>query len=880
MYQNTILRTRLVGMYHTADKFFVGIVESNAKRCICIDRIACYNLDGLEGRYIHIIAGNPVFVRHHVSVECRNHISFVPFEPIGNVHGHIIHIAITTGAGIGGISLLRAGGRGDGGGVGVSCFGAANGAYAVGKAMPAVLHGAVGVGVALEEVFGERLGQERVPLGVDVYAVAARLAYVGVLRSMVINAAVLVGVEDGNAVLCADLKDRRAKLTKRVALLIDLVLRPVVSSSRDGIPGGDQGRDEDEFRLCVGLLLAKGLDLLAPCAHGAVDRGGVLASLFAKQIIAVLCLVPIVDAHHDRDERRSVREVIQLFDVAGTVPARAKHGSACAAVDGARAQKIGKKGDVILGSDRGSDARRDAVTDADDGLARIEIRGTGIGNLDLRCITRDARVARLDLAADRAAAQVLPLRVTARRRDLGPRGEGVLRREKIDRVMLLISRHGQIERDGTLGCGDVAVLRKLGIHLVARQRLQHAVLVKPGHANAVCGTAVIGVFAQRGSPDAIPCLYRESNRPAVPIRSITPAVYGIVDVFGLESRPEVGARANVIGKLLQMPVCVELALYGNDKVSRHVLNINPTVFIARIRNIHTAHRDADGQIVSRKRFREAVSCGDALIVRERCGGLIQFMRYGINRVLTCLNFHVAKQLFHHRGGDEVHALGVGVNAVGEHSRRDAAPAQIQRGNAVVVTDRLHHGDVEVEFCLGGIARHGVGGDGEDLGVGVKMLQTQDRGHVGVRKAIPLGCGQICLGGRGGGIKAAKGYSAADVVARSEEQDHVGRAVCAEVLNARERGHSGVLAEVSGVAVDKVADGGACPAIVDAQLGVKILNELHPPGLVDVGEQIVLRIARTVSKIEAVGLGNVALEGGGACRKNGDHLALIRLGVRV
>ena len=51
-----------------------------------------------------------------------------------------------------------------------------------------------------EEVFGERLGQERVPLGVDVYAVAARLAYVGVLRSMVINAAVLVGVEDGNAV--------------------------------------------------------------------------------------------------------------------------------------------------------------------------------------------------------------------------------------------------------------------------------------------------------------------------------------------------------------------------------------------------------------------------------------------------------------------------------------------------------------------------------------------------------------------------------------------------------------------------------------------------------------------------------------------------------
>ena len=299
-------------------------------------------------------------------------------------HVHVrIHVALSARTGVGGVSLFRAGGRRDGGGVGVLCLGAANGAYAVGKAMPAVRYGAVGVGVALEQVFGERLGQERVPLGVDVYAVAARLAYVVVLGIVIINAAILVGVEDGNAVLRADLEDRRAKLTKRVALLVDLVLRPVASSSRDGIPGGDQGRDEDELRLRVGLLLTKGLDLFAPCAHGAVDRGGVLASLFAKAVGVSLRGVPIVNAHHDRDERRSAREVIQLFDVAGAGSARAKHGSACAAVDGVRAQKIGKKGDVILGSGRGSDARRDAVTDADDGLARIEIRGTGTGDLDL-----------------------------------------------------------------------------------------------------------------------------------------------------------------------------------------------------------------------------------------------------------------------------------------------------------------------------------------------------------------------------------------------------------------------------------------------------------------------------------------------------------------
>ena len=92
----------------------------------------------------------------------------------------------------------------------------------------------------------------------------------------------------------------------------------------------------------------------------------------------------------------------------------------------------------------------------------------------------------MGLTADRAGAQVLALLVTARRRDLDPRGEGVLPIEEVDLPLVGARPHGDVDGNRALGGDQIsAVLGKFGIGLGGAERFGNAVRAEEGRANAV-----------------------------------------------------------------------------------------------------------------------------------------------------------------------------------------------------------------------------------------------------------------------------------------------------------------------------------------------------------------------------------------------------------
>ena len=126
----------------------------------------------------------------------------------------------------------------------------------------------------------------------------------------------------------------------------------------------------------------------------------------------------------------------------------------------------------------------------------------------------------------------------------------------------------------------------------------------------------------------------------------------------------------------------------------------------------------------------------------------------------------------------------------------------------------------------------------------------------------------------GRIKAACRDTATHVVTCSEEQNDVGRAVSPQILDSGDGCHCGIGSKVARVDVLRIEYLRAGPAVVDAQLGTKLCNHLHPPGFVHVGQQIVLGISGSVCQVKAVRLGNVAGKGRGACGQNRNDLVLV------
>ena len=222
----------------------------------------------------------------------------------------------------------------------------------------------------------------------------------------------------------------------------------------------------------------------------------------------------------------------------------------------------------------------------------------------------------------------------------------------------------------------------------------------------------------------------------------------------------------------------------------------------------------------------------------------------------------------------IHTLGVGVDLIGQHIKGDTTIAQRQIFHTVMRADRFKNRSVLIKLCLGYVARHCIGAHGNDLCVGIEILQPHDSRHVRVRQGVPLGGSQIHRRGCGCGIKAARRDAAPHVVACAKEQDNVGRAVCTKVLDTGDGCHSGVGTQVARILILGIQHLRAGPAVVDAQLCAKLGDGLHPPSLRHVGQQIILRITGTVRQIEAICHGDVACEGRGAGGEDRNHFPVI------
>ena len=436
--------------------------------------------------------------------------------------------------------------------------------------------------------------------------------------------------------------------------------------------------------------------------------------------------------------------------------------------------------------------------------------------------------------------------------------------------MLLIVSHGHIQCHGPFGSGNIAILCKFIVNRVAVQGCQNAVLVKPGHADTVGGAAIFGVSADGSRPNAISCLHREGNGPGGACGGVTPAAGGVIDVFRCQCLPQVGACADLGGKLLQMTVGIKFALGSDHQIAGNIGNADLSVSVGGSRNIHAAH--GDGNFISRNRFFKSLTDRNALVIMSGCFCAGQVMGNGIDSVLPCFRFERRGQRIDHGFGNVVHTLGVGVDAIRQHVEGHAAIAQVQILYTVMVADGLDYRAVGIQLCLRDIAGHSIGAHDQDFRIGIEMLQPHNGRHIGIGKGSPLGSRQVHFGGGRGGIKAAYAHAASHIVACPEEQDHIRRAVGTQILDAGQGSHGSIGTQITGIGVLGIQHPGAGPAVIDTQLGIQFLDDLHPPGFIHISQQISLGIPGTMGQIEPIRLRDVPGKGGGAGTENGDDLA--------
>ena len=446
--------------------------------------------------------------------------------------------------------------------------------------------------------------------------------------------------------------------------------------------------------------------------------------------------------------------------------------------------------------------------------------------------------------------------------------------EDIHRIMRLVIGHGHIQRHSPFGCGNIAVLGKFGVHSLTADGVYRAVLVKPRHPHAVGRTAVFGVGPQRGRPDTVPRLDREGDGQACSGDRVSPPAGGVIDILRLQFCPQVGPGAHFVRQLLQMAVCGKFSPGRNDDIPGHIGDVDGLVFVNACSDVLPAHGDRYGQATAADALRKRRSRRNALIVMLRCFRRAELVGHGEDPVLALIHGHIFDQLVQYGVGDLVHALRVRMDPIRKHIKGHTAVAQVQILHSIMVADRLDYCTIFVQLRRRGVTGHGVGRHGYDLGIGIEVFQAQAGGCVRIGKAAPLGRGQVDLRGRAGRVKGPQCDSAANVISGAEEEDHIGRSVAPQILDAGQGGHGGIRAQVPRVSILRVGHLRTRPTVVDTQFGIQFVDDLHPPRFINVCQQIVLRIPGTVGQIEPVGFRDVSGKGGRAGRKDRDDFARI------
>ena len=460
---------------------------------------------------------------------------------------------------------------------------------------------------------------------------------------------------------------------------------------------------------------------------------------------------------------------------------------------------------------------------------------------------------------------------------------GVFQAQQVKLVGVVGGPHGDADGCGTGGGGQAAVFGKFRINPVGTHGFQNLFRTKPGDPDAVHGAAVISGSAKGSGIEPVAGIHGDGDGEDLAGGVDTPAGDGVILTVVFQNGPEVGAGAEIFGELPKIGGIFgdALACGGDDQRAGDGADGDGTAGIAGGGDVLSAHGDGHGEVFTGDIGAEGLSVGDALDVSAGAGCAGEGMGDGMDGVLAGFQTAVFQQRFDGGGTDQVHAVLAGMDAVRQVCGGDAAFAQVHIGHIIVLTDGGED-CVALGQLFAGIVAGGVGGQqAQDLGLGVKMLQAQEGMHISVRQIIPLLRGQVRCGGGGGGIERADPGHMGQIVGAAVEQNHIGGAVAAQVFDPGQIAHGGVLAGGAGGDGGGTAASGPAPAVVDTQSGTQSIDDLHPPGFLDLGQQVVLGIPGQMLQVEAVRHGDVPGKGGNAVAKDGDDLSLksFQIGVR-
>ena len=453
---------------------------------------------------------------------------------------------------------------------------------------------------------------------------------------------------------------------------------------------------------------------------------------------------------------------------------------------------------------------------------------------------------------------------------------GVFTVENVNLIIITDRPHRNTDDCSTRGSCQIPILRKLFIDLIGTHCFQQTFRIKPCSADSVDAAAVCARRAEGCRINPIPFNHREGHGVNLTGAVNTPAIHGVILRIVLQFCPQVGTRTNAFGQLLQVIFIHRLhaALRCDHKIAGHFRDAYNTIFVNITCNVHAAHGDGHGDILACNRRHKGSAVAYALIIAQAAFRTVQAMDDGMDNVFTRFHLAFAQQHIHYRCGNVVHARRVGVDAVGQIAHRDAAVPQIHIGNAVMLANLCQHRIGLCQLICGVIGLGVCGQHGNNRCLRIIIAQAQQRMYIAIRQIIPLfGCqiyGRRCRAR----IKGAYLGHMRKVVGAAVEQNHIGSAVGPHILNSGQIVHSGIFTGRTGRNRMSTADGCAAPAVIDTQLGIQCADHLHPPGFIDIGQQIVLRITGQMIQIEAIGHGDISREGGNGVTQNGDDLAFI------
>ena len=295
----------------------------------------------------------------------------------------------------------------------------------------------------------------------------------------------------------------------------------------------------------------------------------------------------------------------------------------------------------------------------------------------------------LGVAADCAAAAGFTLFGAGGGFGFGPIAEAVVPVQDVQLIVIAVIPHGDIDGDGTLRCGQITIGRKFGIDAFRADRFQNICFREPCDPDAVDGTAVRAALSEGGGMDPITGGYGNGDGKDLSGGMNTPAAGRVICLIVLQHLPEIGFFAEGIreGQQIVGMDSFFLALGCNDDVPGHFGNMDCTVGIAAGCNVCAAHGDGDRHIFAGDGRGKDMAVRNALAVGLGAFRVGQLVGDGMNGVFAAFQLTFGQQQFQHRIGDMIHALCVGVDAVGQVCGGNAAVPQVNIGHTVMGADR-------------------------------------------------------------------------------------------------------------------------------------------------------------------------------------------------